>query len=213
MKKLSVIALCILATCYTYAQTIIKNPDVGFHLAHNVHLTQLEINDTATVLSFTAKHRPGNWISIPKQTYIQPSDAEKLFVASANGIPLGERYTMPDSGVVHYQLDFPLIPETTTYIDYGEANSGGSWFMYDIAVNPKSDNTLLPESFRGEWKNSSTGKLEYFIAEKNVVAELQLWSVSSYKGSDKKGELTLVNGDKQKILYLKRGKANELLIG
>ncbi|WP_303921051.1 TlpA disulfide reductase family protein [Draconibacterium sediminis] len=213
MKRLMFFTLCILIVCTSFAQKIVTNPDVGFSTSSNVSIKKLEINDTATILDFRTEYTPGNWIFIPKESYIQPVGGEKLFLSSAKGIPVGEQYIMPDSGVVHYQLVFPAISDTVKAIDFGEANDGGSWFLYDIALHSKEGENSLPDSYLGAWINATSGGLEYYITQKNVVTDRCLWSVQAFSGSEKKGELTISDGKTEKVLFLKQGKNGEVLIG
>lgn len=203
MKRFNVIALLLLTVFAANAQTIIDNPDIGFDGARNVFLQKVEKNDTATILSFRTKNTPGNWISVPKKTYIQPVGGEKIFVKSAVGIPLGKRYTMPDSGVVKYQLVFPPIAESVTFIDYGEANAGGNWFIYDIAVRAESMEHILPAKVLGNWNNKSSGIWEYGFYKGKAVFNSEVWDYNEYKGSDKEGAITLSNEAKEFVLFYK----------
>ena len=86
-----------------HAQKIIDNPKHGISIAPYLKLTKIELRDSATVMSFFVNFTPGNWISIPKETYIQnPIDNEKLYVVTTEGIPFNEKYWMPDSGQVAF---------------------------------------------------------------------------------------------------------------
>ena len=213
MKKLMFFTLCIFTVCYSHAQKIIKNPAVGFSSTSNVSIKKLEISDTATVIDFRTEATPGTWISIPKESYIQPVGREKLFLSSAEGIPVNKQYIMPDSGAVHYQLVFPPIADTVKTIDYGEANPGGSWFLYDIALSSEAGDNLLPDNYFGAWTDATSGELKYYISGKNVVTDMCLWNIQAFDGSAKKGELTISDGKEQKVLFLKQEKDGNVLIG
>jgi thiol-disulfide isomerase/thioredoxin len=155
MKKITFALLTLFFAVTVYGQTTIENPEFGYSTASNAYLKKIEIRDTATVLSFHTTTTPGNWIFIPKETYIQPlSGGDKLFVLSATGIPLGGKYIMPASGEVDYQLVFPKIDKSVSKLNYGEANNGGSWFIYDIRL------TSLPDKFNTikEPKGNLSGK-------------------------------------------------------
>ena len=213
MKKLMFFTLCIFTVCYSHAQKIIINPAVGFSSTSNVSIKKLEIRDTATVIDFRTEATPGTWILIPKESYIQPVGREKLFLSSAKGIPVNKQYIMPDSGAVHYQLVFPPIADTVKTIDYGEANPGGSWFLYDIALSSEAGDNLLPENYFGAWTDATSGELKYYISGKNVVTDMCLWNIQAFDGSAKKGELTISDGKEQKVLFLKQEKDGNVLIG
>ena len=213
MKKLMFFTLCVFTVCYSHAQKIIKNPAVGFSSTSNVSIKKLEISDTATVIDFRTEATPGTWILIPKESYIQPVGREKLFLSSAKGIPVNKQYIMPDSGAVHYQLVFPPIADTVKTIDYGEANPGGSWFLYDIALSSEAGDNLLPDNYFGAWTDATSGELKYYISGKNVVTDMCLWNIQAFDGSAKKGELTISDGKEQKALFLKQEKDGNVLIG
>ena len=215
MKKHTLTFLSFLFSIAVYSQTVVDNPAVGFSTASNVIITKVTLTDTATTLSFQTKAAPGDWISIPSKTFIQDGNGtEKLYIKRAEGIPLGGRYTMPASAEVSYKLIFPAISKTTSHIDYGEANDGGTWFIYDIAVKPLMSKLRLPKELYGNWFNTSTGDWELTINDTYAVYKNQLWRYDFPRISTGLKSLLLTTGNgKSTVLHYKTGKSGTCMFG
>lgn len=215
MKRLTFVILTFLLSIDVYAQSTIENPKIGSSTALGVSLTKVTRSDSATVLFFTTKATPGVWISIPAKTYIQDINAkEKLFIKSAEGIPLNAKYIMPASGEVSYNLTFPAIDKTTSFIDYGEANDGGTWFIYNISLNPLANKHRLSEELYGNWFNKSTGDWKLSFNDDYGVYKNQLWRYDLpqiLKGVNTI-QLTSDNG-KSIMLYVQIEKSGNCRIG
>lgn len=124
---------------FSYARnavTAINNPRHGFTSASYLKITRIELNKRSTVLYFDVTFRPEWWIRVPENTYIRPDNASKrLYIKSAEGIPLNKKYFMPESGKISYKLHFPPIDKNASYIDYGEEdNSQGVWLIKNIEL-------------------------------------------------------------------------------
>ena len=214
MKKNTLIMLLfLLSVMVAYAQTVIENPKTGLCLANNIKITKVELTDSTTILSFHTTYIPGNWISIPRETYIQPVGSEKLFIKRTEGIPLKERYTMPASGEVSYKLIFPAVAKTTAYIDYGEANAGGSWFIYDIEIKSNAGKSRLPNELSGNWFDVTTGNWVLGFYNNYVVYQNKLWSYEVPTTKKALHSVKLRNKDKSIELYYKTNPAGTMLFG
>lgn len=214
MKKTQLIFLLFfLSAIVAYSQSVIKNPRTGLSLNNNSTITKVELTDSATVLSICTKYTPGWWIYIPKETYIQPVGGEKLFIKSSVGIPLNDRYTMPVSGEVSYKLIFPAIAKTTSYIDYGEANEGGTWFIYDIEIKRPIVKLGLPKGLSGNWFDKSTGNWEFGFYDKYIVYKNKLWSFNYPKVKKAVNSLNLKSDGEFIELFYKITAPNNVLLG
>ena len=153
MKRIPLLLSFLFMFHTNFSQHLIDQPKFGFSSLPG-EITKVELLDTTTVLHFIVNYRPGNWISIPKETFIQDirSD-EKLFVTKAEGIPLMEKYWMPESGTVNsYKLFFPMLDKTSaSKIDFGEANERGNWYVYDIELGKQEYTSMIPEELIGDW--------------------------------------------------------------
>lgn len=204
MRKLLVLVLILLGCPIAYSQTVLEQPKVGMSTAQNVKIERILLSDTATVLFFHTEMVAGNWISIPKATYIQPvGSKEKLSIVSAKGIPLSEKFTMPASGEVFYQLTFPKIDPSVTKIDYGEANDGGTWFIYDIQLKPELFKSIIPENLVGNWFRSDNAQWEISLFDSVAVYKSQVWKYLLYTEQKGTGKLMLRSGSKSLTLFVK----------
>jgi len=215
MKRNAItILLFLFSAIIVYSQTVINNPKTGFSTSGNVNLTKIEVSDTATILSFRTYSRPGDWISIPDKTYIQDTNGtEKMYIKSAEGIKVNEQYIMPESGNVTYRLFFPPIAKTTAFIDYGEGNDGGSWFIYDIATKSAVSQPSLPKELMGNWFDKATGDWEFGFYDKQVVYKNKLWSYSFPKGKKSSNSIKLTGDGEMVDVFYKISAPGTVLLG
>ncbi len=186
------------------SQRVIESPRIGMSTTGYLELKEITLSDTSTILSFKIRYKPGRWISIPKATYIQEvGDDRKLYVEGTKGIPLSERYFIPDSGIVHYDLIFPPIDPECVFIDYGEDNDGGNWFIYNIEINKPKANTPIPEHFSDVWF-AGNGSQEFILALYNTVAiyKGRVWSYKEMNENGNKLEISIENSGVERILVL-----------
>ncbi len=214
MNKITLLTLILIFHIITLcAQTVIHNPKTGLSLNNNSTIQKVEITDSTTVLHIKTKYTPGWWINIPKETYIQANEGEKLYIKRTEGIPLNEHYTMPPSGEVDYTLIFPDIPKETAVIDYGEGNEGGSWFIYDIQIKPAKTTQLLPAELSGNWFDKTTGSWELGVFEKYIVYKNKLWTYTMPKSEKMLNSILITNNGLSKKLFFKVVDKGNLMIG
>ena len=212
MKKIFFICLIVLFYFNVHSQKIIDNPKHGMSTLPG-NITKIELSDTATMLHFHVKYKPGRWISIPKKTFIQDvNGGEKLFVTKTEGIPLGEKYTIPESGEVSYKLFFPGLDNAVSKFDYGEDNDRGTWFIYDIVAQEQA--SLLPLALQGDWL-SMDGSNEWKVGlyADNAIVDRVIWN---YKSVEKKKIIYTIVLEKEgtvKTLYAKINKDESVGIG
>ncbi|NMH89722.1 TlpA family protein disulfide reductase [Flavivirga algicola] len=213
MKKHSFIYLLLMLICTNvFAQKIIENPDYGNSTVSG-DVTKIEILEDATVLHFHIKYRPGYWISIPKKTFIKSVDSEeKLFVTKAEGIPLNKRYFMPESGEVDYKLYFPKLNKSINEIDFGEANDGGTWYIYNIIINEEEGG--IPKVLRGNWMlTDGSNQWHYGFHSKKAIINKKIWNYKSVEKKGKKITVVLENGSNVKTVYAKLLKNGRVALG
>lgn len=200
MKRILLFTFFLTFIGSVFAQKTIVNPEIGCSTAQNLKIKQIELSDSATIIKFHIKYPPEQWISIPKGTFIQAVGSnEKLFTTGTEGIQLGEHFWMPESGEADFSVIFPKIDPATTKIDYGEANAGGTWFIYDIKL--KDSDGVLPKFASGHWYNQNTGDWEISFLDSIVIYKSKLWEYNDYTNTNYDSQVTLSNGDK--ILKLK----------
>ena len=214
MKTIFVIALALALSFFAHAQTVIESPKMGMSTAENVTLEKIELRDTATVLWFNYSSISPNGFSIPKKTFIQVSGAaEKLFVTAANGVQLNKQITVSANEKVNYQLIFPKIDASIAKLDYGEANDGGTWFMYDIQLKPELFQSILPENLSGNWFRGDNAQWEISLFDSVAVYKSQVWKYKKYTEENGLSKITMNNGKKEMTIYAKLADNKTCMIG
>ena len=128
------------------------HPVVGY--THSiVEVTKVVLHADRTEVSCHVHYPSGYWIQILRTTELQ-ADGRNFPVRDASGIPLGERYTMPESDEVDFTLTFDAVPLGTVKMNLVEP---GGWTVYNIR----------PEDYRSEgiedtyWRDVRTG--DWFV--------------------------------------------------
>ena len=216
MKKSFILLILLFVSSTIFSQKIIDKPDYGFSNLPG-KLTKIELTDSATIIHFYVKYQPGYWIFIPKESYIQDvNGGEKYFVTKVEGIPLGERYTMPESGEVSYQLYFPKLNASINKVDFGEANEGGSWSIFDIVINEKedADASLMPKPLQGNWiQTDGSNQWDFGFYAHQAIFDKAVWNYKTI--NQKKNNYTIVlerNGN-QKTIYAQIDKKGGTSLG
>lgn len=203
----------LLVSTVIFSQKIIDNPDYGMSSLPG-NLTKIELTDSATIIHFYIKYQPGQWIFIPKESYIQDvNGGEKLFVTKTIGIPLGERYTMPESGEVSYQLYFPKLNSAVNKVDFGEANEGGSWFVYDIVIK-NTETSVLPKTLQGNWLQANgSNQWDYGFYNSNAIVDKAVWNYKTVEKKKNNYTIVLEREGKQKTIYAQLDKKGAVKLG
>lgn len=214
MKKIFFSLVLLLSMSTMFSQKTITKPEYSFCNLPG-ELTKIELTEDATVLHFHIKYPAGRWISIPKKTYIQDTKGgEKMFVSKADGIPLEKKYTMPESGEVQYQLYFPKLNNTVNTIDYGEANEGGTWMIYDIAINETKESSVLPKELLGNWlQTDGSNQWDYGFYAKNAIVDKAIWSYKTVEKKKTNYTIVLESNGKLKTVYAQINKNGAISFG
>jgi thiol-disulfide isomerase/thioredoxin len=214
MKKIFLATLTLFLSFAIYSQTTIENPKCGYSTTSVIKIWKIELLDTATVLSFHAKGNFGSGFFIPDKTFIKAVDEnEKLFVTGADGVPINKSYSYNETGEVKYKLFFPSIKKTVKTIDYGEANDGGNWFIYDIQIKPVVNASSLPLDIQGNWFNANTSNWEISFLDTLAVYKSQLWSYNSINLKKGKGSIKIKNKTNVLELFIEADKSGACKIG
>lgn len=202
MKKTLLCLFVLLVSCSIFSQKTVENPEYDFSNLPG-SITKIELTAEATILHFHIKYNPGSWILVPKGSYIQDvNGGEKLFVTKTEGIPLEENYFMPESGEVSYQVYFPKLRSEVSKIDFGEANEGGSWLVYDIVINEQEGGFLMPKELRGNWfLTNGSNQWDYGFYASNAVVDKALWNYKTVEKKKNSYTIVLERSGKQKTIY------------
>lgn len=214
MKKNFIILFTLLVSCGVFSQKTIDKPDYGLSNLPG-SITKIELTPEATILHFYIKYQPGQWIFIPKESFIQDvNGGEKIFVTKTEGIPMGERYTMPNSGEVSYQLYFPVLNSTVSKVDFGEANEGGSWSIYDIVIKEQEAGSLMPKALQGNWfQTDGSNQWDYGFYANQAVVDQAVWKYKTVENKKNNYTIVLENAGKEKTIYAQIDKKGGVKFG
>lgn len=214
MKKNFILLVLLLVSSSIFSQKIMDKPDYGFSNLPG-KLTKIELTDSATIIHFYIKYPTGQWIFIPKESYIQDvNGSEKYFVTKTEGIPMGERYTMPESGEVSYQLYFPKLNSAVNKVDFGEANEGGSWSIYDIVVNEQQITSIIPKELQGNWLQADgSNQWDFGFYANQAVVDKAVWNYKTVEKKRNNYTIVLENNGNQKTIYAQIDKKGEVKFG
>lgn len=141
MKNFGILLLAMVSCCLLQAKDrVVKQPPFIARSSSTIEIDRVVVSDTATVLDVKAFFRPHNWIQISNESYLLADNGEKYPIRSGNGITLGEKFWMPDSGEASFSLIFPLLPPTVKVIDFIESDCEDCFKVWGIHLDGK-----LPE--------------------------------------------------------------------
>ena len=110
-----------------------------------IRITGVEFTDTATILSFHERNKPGWWIRIAKEAFLEDMGRRRYKAIRGEGITLGERYVTPESGESRFRVFFEPMPEDTRCFDFVEGFQDGYYRILGI-----HEAGQMPEIPRGE---------------------------------------------------------------
>lgn len=204
----------LLSVSTIFAQKTIENPKTGFSAAPYLSIKKIEITDSTTVISFEITQYSGFKFTIPKQTYIKDvANEEKIFIKSAEGISLKSGNVVPESGVLNYKLIFGKLDKKVSKIEYGEANDGGNWFIYDIALQDIPNPSGINKELEGNWFNAENGNWEIGFYDNNLVFKNQVWNYEKVALKKGNGSVNLTHENQKVTLFVKKGKEGNYFIG
>ncbi|MEL1254981.1 thioredoxin-like domain-containing protein [Flavobacterium sp. DGU38] len=214
MRKKIILLALFFVSYIVFSQKTIENPQYGLSNLPG-KLTKIELTDSATIIHFYIKYQPGKWISVPKNTYIQDvNGAEKYTVVQTEGIALGEKYTIPESGEVNYKIIFPKLKSGVNKVDFGEGdNNSNTWAVYDIVIN-NQESSVLPNELQGNWfLSDGSNQWDYGFYTSNAIIDKEIWY---YKTVEKKKNIytiVLEHNGKQKTVYAQSDKKRGISFG
>jgi len=202
MKKILLLFAVLLSINSVFAQKIIDKPNYGLSNIPG-SITKIELTAEATILYFHIKYPTGQWIFIPKESYIQDvNGGDKIFVTKTEGIPMGERYIISESGEVNYQLYFPKLDKAVNKVDFGEANEGGNWSIYDIVINEQEAVSLMPKTLQGNWFEANGGnQWDYGFYSNQAIVDKAVWIYKTVEKKKNNYTIVLENKGNRKTIY------------
>ena len=149
MKKLSFILILFALVQIVCAQKHEwSSPFVGYSTTKVLTLDKVEFEKGKTLLHVTATAASGTSISVSPDAYLS-ANGKHYAIQKATVLGLGKQYTMPDSGKVHFTMQFPPLPVETRLFHFTEDVVETGWTLCNIRERQEDLVTEVPE----EWKN------------------------------------------------------------
>ena len=125
-----------------------SSPFVGYSTTKVLTLDKVDFEKGKTLLHVTASASGGNTISVSPDAYLS-ANGKHYAIQKASVLGLGKQYTMPDSGKVHFTMQFPPLPVETRLFHFTEGVVETGWTLCNIRERQEDLVTEVPE----EWKN------------------------------------------------------------
>lgn len=129
---LLLVALCCASGASARRVRMFSRPAWVGSTTSTIRITKVEFADTATIVSFHEKYKPGWWIRIVKESYLIGEDGRKYNAIRGEGITLGENYVTPPSGEGCFKVLFEPLPHKTRFFDFIEGHSRGAFHIYGV---------------------------------------------------------------------------------
>lgn len=150
-KHFLLIALLIIAVGTAKSQTkTVELPGAAFTNTQTIEIGKVMLSDTATVIDVEAFFRPGFWIRIVSDSYLQ-ADGKKYMIRTGEGIELDSLFWMPESGRASFTLTFEPLPLDTESFDFIESDCEDCFKIWGITLTNKySNHAIIPDEYLQE---------------------------------------------------------------
>lgn len=106
-------------------------------------IEKVELTDSATRVTFSAKFRPGWWIQFNSKSRLNAAGKDYGY-RSAEGIIPDTHHTMPASGRDTFTVSFDPLPFDTEFFNFMEGDDQNDWRFYGIDLSGKMDPFAIP---------------------------------------------------------------------
>lgn len=169
-----------------------------------LNVTKVEMNDTATVVSFHISMRAGNKMGFPDNVVLQ-AEGKDFKVKSSTVLKLNETFIIPESGESDFALIFEPLPYSTKSITFS--------YPQGFSISNIRDRNAPKEGLVDTyWRNDKTGDWVLGIAKDAVVYDSKVWSITSKKENKGAYSIGAVNGDKALSLVIGKEKGGKRTI-
>ncbi len=145
------------ASCTGMKERVIDSPDLIASNTENLDVSRVELTDSNTVITFSVNFRPKWWIIIDSLCHIV-ADGKNYAATATDGITLGEKLVMNESGNCEFSITFEPVPLNTKYIDFTEGVDDG-WCLWGIDISGKNTGKKdFPDSLPKQLRNTDISK-------------------------------------------------------
>ena len=139
--------------CHFNGTSTVHNPDVEKNETSGIlEISKIEFTDSATVFYFDAYHCIDSacWFSIAEETVLQGSH-QTYKVIGCDGIELGKRMHVPQSGHIAFVLYFESVDKSEKTVDFKEGDNAGDFRIIGIKLyNAPQPATAIKCTLKGE---------------------------------------------------------------
>lgn len=122
----------------------VDNPPYVLTNTRTVKIEKVELSDTATRVTFAARHMPGFWVMMSSESELE-AGGKRYPVRHAEGIKLDTEHYMPASGCDTFLLSFAPLPAGTERFNFTEGNAEGAFRIYGVNLTDNFVRQQLPE--------------------------------------------------------------------
>lgn len=132
------IAALLLATTLTTSAKIIRNPYFEARKSSIITIEEIDRSEDATRVKFHAVFRPKWWIEFGQtESLFDPATGQTYAPIAGEGISIGEKCWMPESGDTTFTIIYPPLPKKVKSVDFAP-ESGWTTFGIDLTGKKKT---------------------------------------------------------------------------
>jgi hypothetical protein len=129
------------------------SPFVGYSNTSTLTIDKVEFEKGKTVMHVTAAAPEGTSVKVSSDAYLS-ADGKQYAIKKVSRLGMDKEYAMPDSGRVHFAMQFEPLPADTRLLHFVEGEATGAWKLCNIRKDKDDLKTVIPE----EWKDVSYSK-------------------------------------------------------
>jgi len=120
----------------TEGRVLVNYPDYKSNKtgSSTLEIKQVECTSKATILRFKAYYIPNYWIRISALASLSTPDGKEYKALKAEGITLGEKFFMPESGEAEFTLTFEPLPMDAASFTFKEGEGEADWQIVDVKL-------------------------------------------------------------------------------
>ena len=177
MMKTFLCSLLLLLSVSLSAQTI-DHPTFKARTGSIRNVTRIERTPEFTKVYIHAVFRPKWWISEGKNKFLEDTATGKRYkLTGTEGIEIGKKTFMPESGEKDYVLIFEPLPARTTCIHLIDPDNKED-HTYDISLVPMEKKDLPPlKQVEGNWfADDAQGRWTYGVYDSVLIMDNRLYT-------------------------------------
>lgn len=124
------------------------SPFVGYSNTSTLTVDKVEFEKGKTVMHVTAAAPAGTAMKVSSDAYLS-ADGKQYAIKKVSRLGMDKEYVMPDSGRVHFAMQFEPLPADTRLLHFVEGKAAGGWKLCNIRKDKGDLKTIIPE----EWKD------------------------------------------------------------